>query len=317
MDTFAALNAFIAVIEEGGFAPAGRRMQVATSSVTRQVDALEESLGTRLLNRSTRSVTLTSAGESYFEHAVRILGDLESANLEVSEAAEAPRGLLRVSLPVAFARLHIAPALPEFTRRYPDIRLDLVLSDTIADLVEQRLDLAIRLGGVESPSVVARKIAPHHRCLCASPAYLREHGEPRTPADLTQHQCLTFSYSRGSNIWHFKGRTEEVVRVTGPVRANSSELLREAAIAGMGLILMPSWLVGGDIEAGRLRLVLPQWSSGIGETDAGIHAVYQPNRRSSKKVRAFIDFFATHFGSPPYWDRLAAPGAKTVAPGGQ
>ncbi|WP_454726007.1 MULTISPECIES: LysR family transcriptional regulator [Cupriavidus] len=302
MDTFAALKAFVAVIEEGGFAPAGRRMGVATSSVTRQVDALEASLGTQLLNRSTRSVTLTSVGESYLEHAARILGDLENANLEVSEAAGQPRGLLRASLPVAFARLHIAPALPAFARLYPGIRLDLTMTDDVVDLVAQRLDLAIRLGGVDSPSLVARRMAPHRRLVCASPDYLARRGEPGTPADLAAHDCLTFPYARGSSIWHFSGRSDEAVRVGGSLRANNSELLREAAIGGMGLILMPSWLVGADIEAGRLRAVLPGWEAGLG-AGAAIHAVYLPNRRASQKVRAFVDFFIERFGAPPYWDR--------------
>jgi DNA-binding transcriptional LysR family regulator len=305
MDTFAALKAFVAVIEEGGFAPAGRRTGVATSSVTRQVDALEESLGTQLLNRSTRSVTLTSVGESYFEHAVRILGDLENANLEVSETSGPPRGLLRVSLPVAFARLHIAPAIPAFVRLYPGIRLDLTMSDDVVDLVEQRLDLAIRLGSVEASSLVARKIAPHRRLVCASPDYLGERGIPQSPADLAAHNCLTFSYTQGNSTWRFSGQSDEAVRVSGSMRANNSEVLREAAIGGMGLILMPSWLVGADIEAGRLRVVLPEWEAGLGGSGGAIYAVYLPNRRSSKKVRAFVDFLIERFGSPPYWDTLS------------
>jgi DNA-binding transcriptional LysR family regulator len=302
MDTFAALKAFVAVIEEGGFAPAGRRMGVATSSVTRQVDSLEESLGTHLLNRSTRSVTLTSVGETYFEHASRILGDLESANIEVSEGAGLPRGLLRVSLPVAFARLHIAPAIPAFARLYPGIRLDLTMTDNVVDLVEQRLDLAIRLGGVEASSLVARKMAPHRRLVCASPDYLGEQGMPQSPADLASHDCLTFSYAQGSSIWRFSGRSDETVRVSGSVRANNSEVLREAAIGGMGLIMMPSWLVSADIEAGRLHVVLPEWEPSMSGAGGAIYAVYQPNRRSSKKVRAFVDFLIERFGSPPYWD---------------
>lgn len=302
MDTFAALQAFVSVVEAGGFAPAGRRMGVATSSVARQVDALEASLGTQLLNRSTRSVTLTSAGEGYFEHATRLLADLESANLDVSEASGPPRGLLRAGLPVAFARLHVAPALSAFAQRYAGIRLDLTMTDNVVDLVEQRLDLAIRLGGVDTPNLVARRLAPHRRLVCASPGYLATHGEPRSPAELADHNCLTFSYAQGSSVWHFSGRPDETVRVGGTLRANSSEVLREAAIGGMGLILMPSWLVGSDVEAGRLRVVLPDREAGLGGAPGAISAVYLPNRRSSKKVRAFVDFLIERFGSPPYWD---------------
>ncbi|MBT8765377.1 LysR family transcriptional regulator [Metapseudomonas boanensis] len=302
MDSFAALKAFAATVEAGGFASAGRQMGVATSSVTRQVDALEQHLGTRLLNRSTRRVTLTAAGESYYEHAVRLLADLESANLEVSEAEGPPRGRLRVSLPVAFGQLHIAPGLHAFNEHYPGITLDLVLSDDVADLVEQRLDLAIRLGGVDSPHVVARRMAPHRRLLCASPEYLRRHGSPSSPADLAHHACLTFAFARGSRLWQFSGHSEESVHVSGPLRANNSQVLREAALNGMGLVLMPSWLLGEDIVAGRLQVVLPQWKAGLDREDGGVHALYLPNRRNSKKVRAFIDFFTERFGNPPYWD---------------
>ncbi len=303
MDTFAALKAFIAVIEEGGFAPAGRRMGLVTSSVTRQIDALEESLGTQLLNRSTRSVTLTGPGETYFEHAMRILGDLENANLEVSEGDGPPRGTLRVSLPVVFAHLHIAPIIPAFCRRYPHIQLELTMSDDIIDLVGERMDLAIRLGSVENSNLVARKIAVHRRVVCASPDYLGQWGEPLTPAALTEYNCLLFTYSKNSNIWRFSGHSEAIVRVAGNLRANNSEVLREAAIGGMGIALMPSWLVGEDIEAGRLRVLLPEWRSGLGSiTDGGIYAVYLPNRRTSKKVRAFVDFLMERIGSPPYWD---------------
>lgn len=305
MDSFAALNAFVATVEGGGFAAAGREMAVATSSVTRQVDALEQSLGTRLLNRSTRGVTLTSVGETYYEHAVRLLADLHSANLEASEALGAPRGLLRVSLPVAFGQLHVSPALPAFIARYPDVRLELLLSDEVVDLAEQRLDLSIRLGHVHSPDVVARRLAPHHRVLCASPGYLQRHGEPQTPADLAHHACLTFAYGRDAPLWHFTGRSEESVRVSGPMRANNSLVLRDAALNDMGLLLIADWLVGKDIDAGRLQIVLPQWQAHVNSAESGVYAVYLPNRRSSKKVRAFVEFLAEHLGDPPYWSRKA------------
>ncbi|MFS8977818.1 substrate binding domain-containing protein [Cupriavidus necator] len=143
---------------------------------------------------------------------------------------------------------------------------------------------------------------PHWRLVCASPDYLSERGVPQSPADLAGHNCLTFSYTQGGSIWHFVGRSEEALRVGGSLRANSSEVLREAAIGGMGLILMPSWLVGADIEAGRLQVVLPEWEADLGGTGGAIQAVYLPNRRTSRKVRAFVDFLIERFGSPPYWD---------------
>ena len=308
MDLFAALRAFVAVVEDGGFAKAARRAGLATSSVTRQVNALEAHLGTQLLNRSTRRVTLTDAGARYHEQAARILGDLEEANRSVGEAGGPPRGLLRVSLPVAFARLHVAPAVPAFLAACPDIELDLTMTDSVVNLVEERADLAIRIGSLAPSSLIARRLAPHCRVVCASPGYLAAQGEPRTPAELARHACLTFSYARGEQSWRFAGPAGEVaVPVRGRLRANSSELLRAAALGGSGIILMPTWLVGRDIAAGRLRALLTDWEAGPGGPGAAIHAVYLPNRRGSKKVRAFTDFLAARFGTPPYWDRGPAP----------
>ena len=304
MDLFAALSAFVAVVEDGGFAKAARREGLATSSVTRQVNALEAHLGTRLLNRSTRSVTLTHAGESYYEQASRILGDLDEANRTVSDAGGPPRGRLRVSLPVAFGRLHVAPVIPEFLRTCPDIELDLTMTDSVVNLVEERLDVAIRIGSLGSSRLIARKLAPHRRVVCASPDYLGAHGEPTAPADLARHACLTFAYAKGNQRWRFAGPSgPQEVMVKGHLRADNSEMLREAAIGGAGVILMPTWLVGSDIDAGRLCRVLADWDASPGRAGNAIHAVYLPDRRGSKKVRAFIDFLIARFGSPPYWDQ--------------
>jgi len=304
LDLFASVRAFVTVVDRGAFTRAAREMGVSTSSLTRLVDSLEEHLGVLLLNRSTRRLTLTDAGESYHEQATRILGELDEANRSVGEIGGPPRGLLRLSLPVAFAQLHISPAIPDFLRAYPGIELELILTDAMVNLVEERVDLAIRIGSLDSSSLVARKLAPQRRVLCASPGYLAVRGEPQVPADLARHDCLTFFYGRGDRSWHFaKDGAEQVVRIAGAIRANNSLVLRDAAIAGSGLVLVPSWLVGNDIEAGRLRPVLTDWQANPSAAAAAIHAVYLPNRRSSKAVRAFIDFLSARFGSPPYWDR--------------
>lgn len=306
MDRFAALNALIAVVEHGGFAPAARRLGLAPSSLTRQLNSLEDSLGTLLLNRSTRAVTLTEAGRQYYEDARRILEELQNADHSVSNLAGPPSGLLRVSIPVAFGRLHIAPALPAFLHEFPGIRLDIRLSDTVANLVEDRIDLAIRLGSPASQNLIARKLAPHRRVICASPDYLGEHGTPAQPADLAQRNCLLFDYAIATSAWTLKRADKvEKVQVSGNLHANGSELLREAAIGGAGLVLMPTWLVGQDIAAGRLLPVLEEWSSSLGTEDGAIWAVYLQNRRGSKKLSAFLDFLAKHISSPPYWDRHA------------
>lgn len=311
MDLFAAMKAFLSVADEAGFAPAARKSGLATSSLTRQVDTLEAHLSTILLNRSTRSVTLTPAGEDYYLEARRIIADVEEANRSMAEREGAPRGLLRVSLPVAFARLHIAPLIPAFLAAFPDVELDLIMTDAMVNLVEDRIDVAIRLGSLETSTLIARRLAPHRRLVCASPAYLDAHGEPATPGELTRHECLTFSYASGNRTWRFvRGGREEQVRVRGAVRANHSETLREVALSGLGLLLMPTWLVGADIATGRLRQVLPGWEAHVGRAsastspDTGIHAVYLADRRGSARLRAFVDFLAERFGSPPYWDRF-------------
>ncbi|MDE1916799.1 MAG: LysR family transcriptional regulator [Sphingomonadales bacterium] len=310
MDMFAALRAFVAVVENGGFAPAARQAGQAASSFTRHVDALEAALGVSLLNRSTRSVSLTTAGENYYPQATRLLAQLEDANNQVREGEGPPRGLLRVSLPASFARMHITPFLPRFMAQYPGIELDLLMSDAMVNLVEQRIDVAIRLGVLDSSSLMARRLAPHRRITCASPAYLARHGTPATPGDLAAHACLTFAFADGERLWRFsQGQRIEQIRVRGPLRANQAEALKEGALAGLGLVMLPTWLVGEEVAQGTLQPVLAAWQGEIGRPgvtttlEGGIHALYLPDRKGSPKVRAFVDFLAARFGTPPYWDR--------------
>lgn len=310
MDMFAAIRAFVAVVDEGGFAPAARRAGQAASSFTRHVDALEAELGVALLNRSTRQISLTAAGEIYYPQAVRLLAGLEEAHRGIRERDGPPRGLLRVSLPVSFARLHVIPFLPRFMAEYPGVELDLMVSDTVVNLVEQRIDVAIRLGALDSSSLIARRLAAHHRVVCASPAYLAQRGIPQKPEDLAHHACLTFAFADGERRWLFaQGDRIERIRVSGPLRANQGEALKEAALGGFGLVMLPTWLVGEEIAQGGLRPVLSEWQADIGRIGApppgesGIHAVYLPDRRGSPKVRAFVQFLAERFGSPAYWDR--------------
>jgi DNA-binding transcriptional LysR family regulator len=210
-------------------------------------------------------------------------------------------------MPVAFGRLHVAPAMAMFLRQFPKMRLDIRLTDTMANLVEERIDVAIRLGALSSSNLIARKLAPHRRVICASQDYLGEHGMPTTPQDLTKHNCLVFDYLTGDSIWTLTcdGKSEKV-SVSGNLRATGSEFLREAAVGGVGLLLMPTWLVGDDIAAGRLVPVLKQWSPTLQGDQGAVWAVFQQNRRGSKKLAVFLDFLAKYFGSPPYWDRYDA-----------
>ena len=307
MDQLAALRAFTAVIESGGFAAAARRLGIATSSVTRQVDSLEAKLGARLFNRSTRTVTPTNAGHSYYVHAVRILSDLEEADRAIAQLDESPRGPLRVSAPVAFGRLHVAPMVAGYLARHPAVELELNLSDTLVNLVEENVDVAIRVADLQdSPALIARRIAPHRRVVCASPEYFAARGEPETPADLAHHNCLCYAQGPRRIFWRFKDehgtRDEEV---GGTLRSNNAETLVEAAIRGAGIVVLPTWLVGEHLHAGRLQPVLTQYRYGRpGEhfAVADIYAVYLTNRSGTPKVKSFIDALIEYIGPKPYWD---------------
>lgn len=298
------LRAFTLVVERGAFARAARDMGQSTSSLTRQVDALEEHLGVPLLNRSTRRLTLTDAGQAYYPRAVRLLEDLAEANMAVGEGRLAPKGLLRVSLPVVFAQVHLSAALPDFLKAHPDMRLEVMLSDQAVDLVEQRVDVAVRIGPPGGDSLISRRLACSRRVVCASPAYLAAQGVPDSPADLAHHACCAFAYGHGGRNWHFRrGEEHWSVRVDGRLRANNAVVLRDAALAGCGVALMPVWLVHADLAAGRLVPLLVDWLASPTEDDSAIHALYLPSRRGSPAVRAFIDFLVDRLGAATPWER--------------
>lgn len=306
MDQFAAMQAFARVVATGGFSEASRQLGVAVSSVTRQVNGLETMLHTQLLNRSTRSITLTPQGRKYYTKVVQILQDVESANLSVAEQDEVPRGLLRVSLPVAFGRLHIAPMIQAFLGQFPEMQLNLKFSDALSNPVEEELDVVIRIGNLDRSGAnwIVRKLASYTRKVCGSPTYFQQHDKPEHPDELAWHNCLRFSYSTGYEIWRFK-RDKEIceVKVNGSLVANNSEVLRQVCLDGVGLILMPTWLIGEDIRAGRLQAVLDdfQFYPQI-DVDMGIYALYLPNRHQSLRVQTFVNFLTQQFGSLPVWD---------------
>ena len=301
MDRFAAMQAFVRVAETSSFSEASRQLGIAVSSVTRQVNALEAMLHNQLLNRSTRSVTLTPQGRRYYDKVVRILQDVEEANLSLTEWDEVPRGVLRASLPVAFGRLHIAPLLGSFLAQYPELQLDLTFSDRLANLVEDRLDAVVRIGNLNRSGAnwIVRKLASHARKVCASPTYFQQHGKPNHPNDLARHNCLCFSYSLGYDTWRFK-RDNDVceVKVSGSLVANNSEVLRQACLDGTGLILMPTWLIGADLRSGHLQSALNDFEFyPHTDIDTGVYALYLPNRRHSLKVQVFVDFLIQHLGN--------------------
>ena len=303
MDMLAAMQSFVRVVEHGSFSRAAGSLGVQTSAVSRTIAALERELSVDLFNRTTRSLHLTEPGATFYQHARTVLREVDEAVIAVSDQTDQPHGVLKLALPDAFARLHIMPHVPELLARYPDLRLDLQLSDVRVDIISVGADAAIRIGPMLDSALIARKLAPHRRVLCASPAYLAARPPPRKPDDLVQHACLIYSLQPSHN-WYFRDSdgAETAVPVRGPLRADDSEPLRAAALAGLGLVLLPTWLVGDDLRAGRLERVLPAWQAMIATQPSGIYGLYPPHRAVPSKVRVFLDFLQRKFGRTPYWE---------------
>ena len=301
MDQFAAMKTFVQVAQLGGFSAAARVSGAAVSSLTRQTNSLEKHLGVKLFHRSTHALAMTEDGHKYLAMSLRILADLEEATSSLTGSDSHARGRLRISAPVAFGRLYIAPLLHDFFAKCPEISLDIELTDVPQALIEQSIDVAIRLGHVEQEDLIARKLGANRRIVCASPAYLERCGVPVVPAELTKHQCLLFAYHAGSTIWQFKGTqgAGEQVAVRGVLRANNSEVLLEAALAGLGVLLMPTWLVARYVEQGRLVVLLPDFCATLDGIDTAIFALYPSIRRHSAKVRAFVSFMADSLAALP------------------
>lgn len=303
MDMLVAMRSFVRVVEQASFSRAAALLDVQTSAVSRAVSALEKELGVDLFHRTTRSLHLTEPGTTFYRHALTVLREVDEARNAVSALQDHPQGLLRLALPDAFARLHIMPHMREFLARYPDLRLDLSLSDVRVDLIAIGADAAIRIGPMLDSALVARKLAPHRRIACASPAYLAGRPPLRRPDDLLGHDCLIYSLQPSHN-WFFVDAAgkETSVPVSGRLRADDSEPLRGGALDGLGVVLLPSWLVGDDLRTGRLRHVLPEWQAMIATRPSGIFGLYPPHRAVPSKVRAFLDFLQRKFGRTPYWE---------------
>ncbi|MEA2741469.1 MAG: hypothetical protein QOH05_4776 [Acetobacteraceae bacterium] len=308
MDYFAAMRAFVRSVELGSFSKASAQDGLKTSTVSRYVSALEADLGAALLNRSTRGLHLTEAGRTFYQHAVRILAGVEEARLATASLNQRPRGVLRINIPGAFGRLHVMPHLKDFLAAYPDIGVDATLTDATVNLIETGTDVAVRIGALADSALVARRLAPHRRALVASPNYLAQRPAPQAPADLARHEGLTFAL-QPSDAWYFLPRDAEAtdpleIKVSGRLRANDSEALHRAALDGLGVALLPTWLIGEDIRAGRLIALLPAWEALIAQgPERAIWGVYPPKKVVAPKVRAFLAFLADRFGKPPYWDR--------------
>lgn len=298
MDSLSAMEVFVRVVQSGSFSEAARAMNLTPSAVSKQVSRLEDRLGARLVNRTTRRLGLTEEGTAFFERAQRILTDVQEAEQAVSHLQGQPRGTLKLNAPVVFGRMHIAPLIPGFLAQHPDMRIDFSVNDRYVDILEEGLDLVIRVGEMRDSSLIARRLGANKRVLVASEDYLTKYGRPKTPADLASHNCLIYLYRTTRNNWHFEGpKGPEMVEVKGDVETNNAEVVLELVRAGHGIALLPTWLVGECLSKGYLAQVLADYAA----SDSQIYAVYPPGRHLSPKVRSFLDYLVAHFKNDPIW----------------
>jgi LysR family transcriptional regulator for bpeEF and oprC len=296
MDRLDAMRLFVRVVETGSFSAVAREANIGQPAVSKQIAALEEHLRAQLLHRTSRNLSLTEAGQIYYEAAVRLLSDLDDAEQAVGRGQTQPSGLLRVTLSAGFGRLVVVPLLPSFHARYPEIVADLIVSDRYVDLVEDGIDVAIRLGELEDSSVIARRIGVSPRVTVATPAYLERTGAPATPHDLDRHACVAFTFQRRQRDWVFLGPDGPIKHAPkGLVRANDAENIRAAVLAGVGLAQAPRWLFAAELINGDVCEVLSDYPA----ERPPIHAIFPPGRKPASRVRVFIDHLAEAFAQNP------------------
>lgn len=293
MDRLTEMEAFICVVDQGGFTDAAKKLGMSKSAVSKHVSALEARLGARLLNRTTRRVNPTEIGLAYYDRATQVLNGATEADEMVNSMQSAPRGALRVSVPVSFGITQISGIVGDFLSKYPDVSINMVLDDRFVELVAEGFDVAIRIGTLEDSSLRARKLAESKAFLVASPDYIRRHGKPERIEDLADHELLHYTNLSTGNFWKLKLRSgeERQVRVGGRLTANNGESLKRAAEAGIGISLAPAFILGDSIREGRLVPVLEDLDLDM----LGIYAVYPAGRFTQPKLRAFIDFLADRF----------------------
>jgi DNA-binding transcriptional LysR family regulator len=287
MDIVSGMQIFVAVVDNGSFSSAADRLDMSRAMASKSVAALEAHLGTRLLNRTTRRLSLTEAGMAFYERSVQILADIWDAEQVAGRMATEPRGALKVTMPLAYGLHRLGPLIAAYARRYPQVTLNLSLSDRKVDLVEEGYDVAIRIGKLPESGLVARKLGTVHGVVVGAPDYFERHGRPKVPADLAGHVCLGYSLTSQGDEWRLQGPDGIVsVRSTGAIKADNGDMLRQAAVAGSGLIFQPWFIVEEDVRTGRLERVLEDYAS----EEMGIYAVYPSRRYLSAKVRTFVDF---------------------------
>lgn len=295
------MTAFVRAVELGGFSTAARDLGLTPSAVSKLVTRLEDRLGVRLLNRTTRKLALTPEGEAYFHRSQRILSEIVEAENEVASFRAEPRGLLRVNVGTAFGLHQLVPALPQFLARHPEMQVELTLTDRVIDLIEEGADVAIRLGALGDSSLVAHRICELERVVCAAPAYLRRHGTPQRPEDLLEHNCLSVDYAPSLSRWPFAHEAGvRHVEVKGNVSANNADALLRLALLGVGVIRLSEVIVGEALRAGELVPLL----AGVHHSEPlPLHVVYPQGRHRSPRVAAMVEFLVERFASAPWRSR--------------
>lgn len=301
MTQISAIPVFIAIIEYGSFSKAADRLGITKSAVSKRISALEAQLGVKLLHRSTRKLSLTEAGKSYYQHASQALHFAREAEYAATKLQHVPQGTLRISCPVSFGHLHIAPLIPKFLQQYPQIKLHMDMSDVHADIINEELDIALLAGSLPDSSLIARKITSLNSVLCASREYLERQGTPKEPSDLINHNCILYTYHTVVNEWGFIQETEEeIVRVTGNYQVNNSEALRKSLLQGLGIGRLPTFIAGTDIKNGDLVAVLDNYKM----PHKVLYAVFPERQYMPEKVRVFVDYLIGNFDRDhPSWDQ--------------
>jgi DNA-binding transcriptional LysR family regulator len=300
MDRLQCMNIFVQVADRGNFSKVAREQGLSTSVVSKYVAALEDQLGVRLLNRTTRSLSVTEIGVEYLQRCRQILDHVEDAHQAATSLQIEPRGLLRINAPMSFGILHLGKLIAGFTKRYPDVEIDLELNDRFVDVVHEGFDIALRIGILKDSALIGRKLAPVHRVCCGSPEYLKQHGTPEHPQDLSTHKGLFYGHRGWTEDWIFYGKDGEF-RSEAKVlmKSNNGDILKAAAVAGAGLVTMPTFITWDEVQSGTLVPMMLNYPA----KEMGLYAVYPPTHNLSAKVRVFIDFLVEVFGSEPYWDK--------------
>jgi DNA-binding transcriptional LysR family regulator len=294
------IQAFVQIVNRGTITAAAEHLQLAKSAVSRRLSELEEQLGVELFHRSTRKLSLTDSGRAFYERCEQILDDLTEAENAVSELHQEIGGTIKVAAPLSFGVMHLGPAMIAFAQQQPAIRFEIDFNDREVDLIREGFDVGIRIAELKDSSLIARRLADISLVTCASPAYLREYGEPQTPAELQDHACMTYSYLDNPGQWHFVDADgkKRVVKVNNVMQTNNGGFLRDAAVAGLGVIRQPTFTAYEPIARGDLVPILTDYTSAL----LHAYAIYPPTRHLSQRVRQFVDFLAERFEGKPYWE---------------